>query len=82
MATTPFHSGERAVQARLGVRDKAEQIGQRMIRDHMPDEHRAFYASMPYLLVGSVDRDGQPWASMLFGQPGFVASPDAITDAT
>lgn len=76
MTPTPFHAGERAVQARLGVRDMAEQIGQRMIHDCMPDEHREFYANMPYLLVGSADRDGQPWASMLFGQPGFVASPD------
>ena len=76
---SPFHPGERAVQARTGVRDKAEQLGQRMIRDFMPDEHRAFYANLPYLLVGSVGADGQPWASMLFGRPGLASSPDAKT---
>lgn len=76
---SPFHPGERAVQARVGVRDKAEAIGQRVIRDFMPDEHREFYANLPYLLVGSVDHRGQPWASMLFGRPGFVNSPDANT---
>lgn len=76
---SPFHSGERAVQARVGVRDKAEALGERMIRDFMPDEHREFYANLPYLLVGSVDDNGQPWASMLFGRPGFASSPDAKT---
>lgn len=76
---SPFHPGERAVQARTGVRDKAEILGQRMIRNFMPDEHREFYANLPYLLVGSVDDSGQPWASMLFGRPGFTRSPDAKT---
>lgn len=76
---SPFHPGERAVQARTGVRDKAEQLGQRMIRNFMPNEHREFYANLPYILVGSVDHSGQPWASMLFGRPGFISSPDANT---
>ena len=76
---SPFHPGERAVQARVGVRDKAEVLGQRMIRDVMPDEHREFYATLPYLFVGSVDHRGQPWASMLFGRPGFANAPDAKT---
>ncbi len=82
---SPFHPGERAVQARVGVRDKAEALGERMIRNFMPDEHREFYANLPYILVGSVDASGQPWASMLFGRPGFTSAPDAQTlqvDAT
>ena len=54
-------------------------LGQRMIRDVMPDEHREFYATLPYLFVGSVDHRGQPWASMLFGRPGFANAPDAKT---
>ena len=73
---SPFHHGEREVQARLGVREQVEQIGQRFIRDYLPDEHRDFYRQLPLLLVGSVDADGRPWASMVFGEPGFVESPD------
>ena len=73
---SPFHAGEQAVQARVGVRDQAETLGQRMIRDFLPDEHREFYAQLPYLIVGTVDAEGQPWASMLFGEPGFARSPD------
>ncbi|MEN8133332.1 MAG: pyridoxamine 5'-phosphate oxidase family protein, partial [Pseudomonadota bacterium] len=48
--------------------------------DYMPDEHRAFYAQLPFLLIGSVDTAGRPWASVLVGRPGFVHSstPDKL----
>lgn len=39
----PFHVGEQWVQNRAGVRDKAEQIGSRMIRSVMPEQHREFF---------------------------------------
>ncbi|MFA5120641.1 pyridoxamine 5'-phosphate oxidase family protein [Zavarzinia sp.] len=71
-----FHTGEQEVQRRAGTRDQCEQIGPHMIRDHMPDQHRAFFASLPLLLVGSVDGDGRVWASALAGAPGFMESPD------
>ncbi|MCZ6869911.1 MAG: pyridoxamine 5'-phosphate oxidase family protein [Gammaproteobacteria bacterium] len=76
---SPFHRGEREIQSRLGVREKIEDIGQRFIRDHLPDEHRAFYEGLPYLLVGSVDATGRPWASVLVGRVGFLSSPDPRT---
>jgi predicted pyridoxine 5'-phosphate oxidase superfamily flavin-nucleotide-binding protein len=41
------------------------------------EEHRQFYAQLPFILVGTVDATGQPWASMLAAHPGFVHSPDA-----
>jgi len=74
-----FHEGERAVQARAGVRDKLEAIGQRNIRDHMPDQHRAFFEELPFLVLGAHDAGLRPWASLLVGQPGFVRSPDPRT---
>ncbi|MGL4319110.1 MAG: pyridoxamine 5'-phosphate oxidase family protein [Pseudomonas sp.] len=73
---SPFHPGEQQIQNRLGVRDKLEDIGQRVIRDHMPEQHREFFALLPWLLVGSQDKEGQPHASLLWGQPGFAHSPD------
>jgi uncharacterized protein len=76
MADSPFHEGERLLQERLGVRDKIEMIGSRIIRDFMPDEHREFFTHLPWLLVGSVDADRRPWASVLSGAPGFATSPD------
>lgn len=72
---SPFHPGERQLQARVGLQDKMDVIGRKVIRDHMPDEHRQFFDGLPLLFVGSVDRDGQPWASVVTGAPGFVSSP-------
>jgi ferredoxin-NADP reductase/predicted pyridoxine 5'-phosphate oxidase superfamily flavin-nucleotide-binding protein len=74
-----FHRGEREIQERLDVRERLEDMGRRFIRDHLPEQHREFYAELPLLLVGSVDEAGRPWASVLFGRPGFVTSPDPST---
>jgi uncharacterized protein len=74
-----FHPGECAVQARVlgGVhqRGRMTAIGRMALRGQMPDQHRTFFAQLPWLLVGSVDAAGQPWASALAAPPGFVASP-------
>lgn len=75
-STDPFHAGEKAVQARLGVQERILDVGRRVIRPFMPDQHRAFYAQLPFVLVGSVDALGRPWASVLVGEPGFMRSPE------
>lgn len=72
-----FHVGEQAMQARAGVQAQMAQIGPRVLRDHMPEQHREFFGLLPFVLVGSVDPQGQPWASVLAGAPGFMQSPDA-----
>jgi predicted pyridoxine 5'-phosphate oxidase superfamily flavin-nucleotide-binding protein len=72
----PFHAGERALQQRTGLRERMAMVGPRVIRDHMPDQHREFFAQLPFLVVGSLDESGQPWASVLQGRPGFAHSPD------
>jgi predicted pyridoxine 5'-phosphate oxidase superfamily flavin-nucleotide-binding protein len=74
-ADTPFHSGERAVQQRVGVLEKMASRAQ-VIRSFMPDQHREFFQQLPFMIVGSVDRQQQPWASIVTGAPGFVTSPD------
>ena len=76
---SPFHEGELAVQARVGVREKMAGVGRRVVRDFMPDQHRELFEKLPYLLLGTVDDDGRPWASILFGPPGFVQTPDTRT---
>ena len=43
----------------------------------MPDQQRTFFEQLPYVMAGSFDRDGWPWASMLVVCPGFITSPDA-----
>ncbi|MEZ5935420.1 MAG: pyridoxamine 5'-phosphate oxidase family protein [Alphaproteobacteria bacterium] len=74
-----FHEGELQAQQRLGLRARVGSFARRAIRDHMPDQHRDFYGKLPFVLIGSVDRAGRPWASMVAGRPGFMATPDART---
>ncbi len=74
-----FHRGERALQSRVGARDRIERIGHRVIRDAMPDEHRELFAELPFVVVGALDERGRPWASLLTGAPGFMRSPDPRT---
>src|SRR4029077_7374084 len=74
-AASPFHPGERAIQQRLGVRERVEDGGRRLIRDFLPDEHRDFYARLPFIVLGTVDAEGWPAASIVSGKPGFVSSP-------
>jgi predicted pyridoxine 5'-phosphate oxidase superfamily flavin-nucleotide-binding protein len=75
MIAPVFHAGERALQARAGVDQRMAQIGPRVIRDFMPEQHRAFFGQLPFVIAGTVDAQGQPWASVLAGPPGFLRSP-------
>ena len=72
----PFHAGELAVQTRAGSRDAMAEVGARVIRTAMPDQHRQFFAQLPFVVMGALDPDGQPWATLLSGPPGFVHAPD------
>lgn len=74
--SSPYHRGEMAVQERAGARAFAERVGRQVIRDSMPEQHRAFYAMLPYVFMSSLDRQGRPWASVLSGAAGFLQSPD------
>lgn len=38
-----WHEGERKLQALAGTRERLEQRGHVVIRDHMPDQHREFF---------------------------------------
>jgi uncharacterized protein len=76
---SPYHAGEQAMQTRAGVRERAERMGRRMIRDFMPDQHRELFEKLPYIVAGSIDRGGRPWASILAGAPGFIRTPDERT---
>ncbi|MBF6025415.1 pyridoxamine 5'-phosphate oxidase family protein [Lysobacter niastensis] len=74
---SPWHRGEREIHDRLGVSERMEVIGPKVIRDFMPDQHRELFTKLPDIFVGAVDGDGQPWASIVEGEPGFIRSPDA-----
>jgi ferredoxin-NADP reductase/predicted pyridoxine 5'-phosphate oxidase superfamily flavin-nucleotide-binding protein len=76
MDHSPWHAGEQQLQARVGVAERMEVFGRKVIRDRMPDQHREFYRQLPFMLYGAVDGDGRPWASVLEGAPGFAQSPE------
>ena len=71
----PFHEGECAAQERVGVRERMAMVGRNAIRDFMPDQHREFFTQLPFVIAGTVDAHGQPWASVLANPPGFIESP-------
>lgn len=73
---SPFHEGEVTLQKTVGVAERMEIFGRRMIRDFMPDQHREFYHQLPFIVLGSVDPLGDTWVTLLSGSPGFVTSPD------
>lgn len=75
--STPFHSGERAVQERMGVREQIEPFARQVVRPFMPEEHRTFYSSLPFVALAARDESGRPWATLLAGEQGFISSPDA-----
>jgi hypothetical protein len=69
-----FHEDERRAQALAG-----QQAGRAAIRPFMPQQHRDFFALLPYLFTATLDAAGAPLASMLWGPAGFVHSPDPVT---
>ncbi len=73
---SPFHAGEQAVQERLGVRD-IEDWARKVVRPFLPDQHRDFHTSLPYLVAGALDEQGRPWATLLTGPDAFITSPDS-----
>lgn len=76
---SPWHAGERALQSQAGVAEHMEEVGRRVLRDHLIDQHRAFYPQLPFIVLGTVDGEGNPWATLRASYPGFLQSPDPHT---
>lgn len=72
--SAPYHEGELRAQALAGEISYGNGI-----RPLMPDQHRHFFAALPFVLVGTVEADGRPRARVAAGAPGFIDSPDART---
>ena len=75
ITASPFHAGECAVQQRVGMRDRIESVGRKVIYDYMPLEHREFYESLPSFFISGLDREQRVWGSVLVGEIGFIAAP-------
>jgi len=67
-----FHPGELHYQRKTGVEQQVANFAPRLIMDNLDAQHQEFYPALPMLFVGSVDKSGQPWASVLAGDTGFI----------
>lgn len=77
--SSPWHQGELFWQRRAGVEDRMNIVGQRVIRSFLPQQHRDFFQNLPLIVVGHEDSEGHPQASLVFGEPGFIQSPNPLS---
>ncbi|MET0506948.1 MAG: pyridoxamine 5'-phosphate oxidase family protein [Burkholderiaceae bacterium] len=73
---SPWHAGERKAQALAGASERMAEIGPRVIRPAMPQQHRTFFEQLPFILVAADGEDGPVQATVLEGIAGFVRSPE------
>jgi predicted pyridoxine 5'-phosphate oxidase superfamily flavin-nucleotide-binding protein len=71
----PFHEGELEAQRRAGEMAAAVRNG-RAIGDEIMPGISTFVEQQRVAAVASIDPGGDVWASLLFGEPGFVSAPD------
>jgi len=67
----PYHETEVALQLRTGRRGLAEALAPR-IWPEIAQEVIEFLPTLPFVVVGSLDDLGRPWASILCGKTGFL----------
>ncbi len=69
---TPFHQGERQAQSLAGV-----SVSGGAIRPFMPDQHREFFAALPFIALAAGDAEGWPTGRFAGRTAGASsASPD------
>ncbi len=71
MTTSIYHEGERAVQRSAGEVAIADHNGV-VIAGTILGGARPFLQKQSMAVLASVDAQGMPWSSVLFGEPGFV----------
>ncbi len=73
-----YHTGELEVQRRAGVAEAARRTGG-VLRSAIPPVAQEFLRGQRMVVASSVDAQGQPWASVLAGEPGFIEVSDERT---
>jgi predicted pyridoxine 5'-phosphate oxidase superfamily flavin-nucleotide-binding protein len=70
--STLYHPGSRSLQDRFDTRRLADRIEERLVRDHITADDRAFIERVPMFFLATADEQGQPQCSYKGGAPGFV----------
>jgi predicted pyridoxine 5'-phosphate oxidase superfamily flavin-nucleotide-binding protein len=76
---TRYHSGHRQVQDDHDTRRLADRIDERIVRETVDEDDRAFIERCDMVFVATADADGRPQCSYKGGDPGFVRVLDERT---
>jgi uncharacterized protein len=76
-----YHEGNRVLQDRFDTRQLADRIEERITRDTIDDDDRAFIERMDMFFLATADENGMPQCSYKGGEPGFVRVVDERTIA-
>jgi uncharacterized protein len=76
-----FNDGSRGYQDRFDTRRLADRIDERLVRDWIDDDDRAFVERCDMLFLATSDAEGRPQCSYKGGDPGFVRVVDKHTIA-
>lgn len=76
-----YHDGSRTLQGRFDTRRLADRIEERIVRDAIDDDDRAFIERMDMLFLATADEQGRPTCSYKGGDAGFVRVLDPHTIA-
>ncbi len=69
--TAIYHPGELAVQNQAGVQAEAASLG-KSINAIIQPSAQDFLRNQRLVITGTIDTNGQVWASLLTGEPGFI----------
>ena len=76
-----YHKGNRELQDQFDTRRLADRIEERIVRDHIDADDRAFIEARDMFFIATTDKEGQPQCSYKGGDPGFVRVLDERTIA-
>jgi uncharacterized protein len=76
-----YHEGNRKLQDEFDTRRLADRLEERVVRDHIDDDDRAFIEARDMFFLATADEDGQAQSSYKGGDPGFVRVLDEHTIA-
>lgn len=68
-----YHSGSRALQDRFDTRRLADRLDEKLVRDTIGADDRAFIEARDMFFLATADDDGRPNCSYKGGEPGFFA---------
>jgi predicted pyridoxine 5'-phosphate oxidase superfamily flavin-nucleotide-binding protein len=76
-----YNRGSRELQDRFDTRRLADRIEERIVRDHIDADDRAFIEARDMFFIATTDEQGRPQCSYKGGDPGFVRVLDERTIA-